>query len=91
MVIEAMCAAKPVIAAAHGGPCDIVIDGETGLLVAPDDAPALADAIEELATDRSKAKRLGSAGRSRAEESFSLSAFSRAVTGRIDSMIGERP
>ena len=74
VLLQAMATGKPVIAAAHGGPLEIVVDGETGLLVPPRDPAALADAIERLANDRDLRGRLAAAGRRRAEERFGFAA-----------------
>ena len=48
-IMEAMAAGLPVVATAVGGVPEAVVDGETGLLVAPRDAPALASALLRLA------------------------------------------
>lgn len=72
VAIEAMAAGKPVIASAHGGLLDIVVDGETGILVPPNDAEALANAIAKLADDPSLRVRYGEAGRKRQADLFSL-------------------
>ena len=53
----------PVVATRVSGIPELVIDGETGLLVAPDDAPALAEALERLLRDQKMARRLARAGR----------------------------
>ncbi len=70
VLVEALSYGKPVIASGVGGIVDIVRDGETGLLVPPADAGALAAAIELLAADRALARRLGRGGRALAEEEF---------------------
>jgi glycosyltransferase involved in cell wall biosynthesis len=64
VVLEAWSAARPVVAAASQGPSELIADGTTGLLVPPDDAPALADAIASLLVDPARAAALASAGRS---------------------------
>ena len=73
-VVEAMAAGIPVTATRVGGIPETVLDGETGLLVPPDDAPALACALLRLLDDRPLARRLGEAGRRRARERFSWDA-----------------
>lgn len=65
VVIEAMQAGIPVVATRMGGIPDLVVEEQTGLLVAPSDAQALADAIARLLTNRSEAGRLGQAGQQR--------------------------
>ena len=51
VIVEAMLAGIPVVASAVGGIPEIVVDGDTGLLVPPHDAPALADALRRLLGD----------------------------------------
>jgi glycosyltransferase involved in cell wall biosynthesis len=70
VALEAMERARPVIASAVGGLPEIVADGETGIVVSPADAEALADAIVSLAADLPRAAAMGSAGRSRALAEF---------------------
>lgn len=60
--LEAMQLGLPVIASDIGGLRDIVLDGETGLLIPPGDIDALATAIERLQDDPSLAAKLGAAG-----------------------------
>ncbi len=59
VVIEAMNHARVVIATDMGGPAEVVINGETGLLVAPNDPVALSKALLLLADDVSLRHRLG--------------------------------
>ncbi|MEO8667040.1 MAG: glycosyltransferase family 4 protein, partial [Bauldia sp.] len=75
VALEAAQMGRPVVAAAIGGLPEIVIDGETGLLVAPDDPPALAGAIATLLDDPQRADRLGEAARRRALEHFRWDRF----------------
>ena len=70
--VEAMAAARPVIAWDHEGPAEIVVDGETGRLVPPFDTEALASGCIDLLTDPARARSLGQAGRVRAERLYSL-------------------
>lgn len=66
VVVEAMGVGRPVIAAAAGGPLEIVTDGVDGLLTAPGDVDALAAAMARLADDPSLAASLVSAARATA-------------------------
>lgn len=75
VVVEGMASARPVIATAHGGPCELVVDGVTGLLVTPGDPAALAAAIRALVDDRARARAMGAAGRARAEAHYSSHAY----------------
>jgi D-inositol-3-phosphate glycosyltransferase len=68
---EAMAYGRPVVASAVGGLLDLVVDGETGLLVPPRDPAALRGALERLLADQAVRRRLGEAARKRARERFS--------------------
>lgn len=63
--LEAAAAGRPAVGGRSGGIAEAVADGETGLLVEPDDADALAAAIIRLLEDRALAARLGERGRER--------------------------
>lgn len=69
-IIEAMTVGKPVIATPLGGSKELVTP-ETGMLVPPEDASAMASAIATLAADRGRLTAMGEAARLRAEELFS--------------------
>ena len=71
-LVEAMCGGLAVVATDVPGHRDVVIHGETGLLVPPNDSAALADAIAELITDPDRRKAMGEAGRRRAFEEFGI-------------------
>lgn len=71
VAIEAMAHKLPVVAAGHGGLAEIVMHGQTGLLVKPGNASDLAQAISQLANDASLRQQMGSAGKQRQEEHFS--------------------
>jgi glycosyltransferase involved in cell wall biosynthesis len=77
-VLEAMAAELPVVASDVGGLGELVVDGETGLLVPSGDPAALAEALGRLLDDRELRQKLGAAGRARAEASFDLAEFRRA-------------
>lgn len=89
--LEAMAAAKAVIATRTGGVSEIVHDGQNGLLVQPEDVAALAGAIDRLATQPDKCRKMGQAGR-QSVVTFDweviakryLSLYERHVEGRID-------
>lgn len=74
IVLEAWSASRPVIAAAAQGPSELIADGETGLLVPPEDAQALATAIRGLLDDPQRAARLAQAGRAAYARDFTEAA-----------------
>jgi len=74
-ILEAMAAGLAVVATDVPGHRDVVVPGETGLLVTPEDPAALADAIAALLTDPARRKSLGQAGRERVRQEFSISAM----------------
>lgn len=70
VVLEGMALGKPVVATAHGGPLDVIVDGETGFLTAPGDAAALAAVLIRLLGGADLRQRIGAAGRARMLEKF---------------------
>jgi glycosyltransferase involved in cell wall biosynthesis len=85
--LEAMAHGRPVVATRVGGLLDLVVDGETGIVVPPRDPAALRSALERLLADQDLRRKLGSAGRDRARTHFSwekvtdatLAAYAEAV------------
>ena len=69
-IIEAMAVGKPVIATPLGGSKELVTS-ETGILVTPEDASAIAEAVAALAADRERLQTMGKSARSRAVQLFS--------------------
>jgi glycosyltransferase involved in cell wall biosynthesis len=89
--LEAMAAGRPVVGSRVGGIPEMVLDGETGRLV-PSRAPdALADALEPLLQDPALRKRLGRAGRARAEACFGLQAHAARLCGLYDEVLHRQP
>jgi glycosyltransferase involved in cell wall biosynthesis len=80
VVVEGQLAGRPVIASRAGGVTEIVTDGETGLLVPPDDASALAGAVKRLLADPKLAETLASNGSKDAARRFSLTASLAAMS-----------
>jgi glycosyltransferase involved in cell wall biosynthesis len=85
VVLEAMAQGKPVVATTVGGTPELVADGETGLLVPPDDADALAAALARVLADEDYARRLGEAGKARVEREFSAERAAERVLGIYES------
>ena len=75
VAVEAMATGRPVVATNHGGSAETVVDGETGRLVPPGDADALAEAIGALARDPEARRAMGRAGRARARARYSTGAM----------------
>jgi len=73
--LEAMACGTAVVASRIGGIPEVVVDGETGLLVPPEDPYALAAALNELARDPERAEAMGRAGRERAISEFDWTAI----------------
>src|SRR5438876_972842 len=78
VLLEAMAAARPIVASRVATIPEVVVDGETGVLVPAGDEVALADALALLADEPALAGRLGEAGRERLRRQFS-----------IDKMVGD--
>jgi glycosyltransferase involved in cell wall biosynthesis len=74
-LLEAAAAARPIIATAAGGSGEIVIDGETGLLVSTNDIDAITAAMRRLVLDPDLRMRLGVAARERTKTVFTMSQF----------------
>lgn len=79
VIIEAMALRRPVIATAHGGPLEIIKDGDDGLLVSPDGPEALADAMMRLLSNRGLCEQLGAKGYEKVRRVYSAQAFNRNI------------
>jgi mannosyltransferase len=75
VLIEAMAAGKPVVAADAGAAREILEDGVQGILVPPRDAQALALAIIDLLSHPDRAAAMGSKGRERARDCFNAQQY----------------
>jgi glycosyltransferase involved in cell wall biosynthesis len=80
---EAMAHGKPVVASAVGGLLDLVVDGETGLLVPPGDVEALRAALERLLGDPELRRRLGAAGRDRVGRTLAWNVVTDHLAGML--------
>lgn len=91
--LEAMACRTPVVASNVGGIPEVVVDGETGLLVPyePQDAPGfeagLALAVNDLVRDAARAREMGEAGRRRAVEDFGWAAIARDTVDVYESVL----
>ncbi len=86
-LLEAMAAGKAIVGSAVGGTDEVVVDGESGLLVPPGDAAALAAALQQVLAEAQLRERLGDAARSRAESHFSASVAAQRVTGVYEDLL----
>jgi glycosyltransferase involved in cell wall biosynthesis len=86
VAVEAMAFGLPVVATRWRGLVDVVEHEQTGLLVAPQDPDDLADALARLILDRDEARRMGSRGRLRYEQLFTLDRHLAAMRDAFDSL-----
>jgi glycosyltransferase involved in cell wall biosynthesis len=90
VVIEAQAMERVVIAAAHGGAAETVAHGETGLLIPPGDAPALAEAIRHvLALPEGERRALGARARASVLEHYTVAAMQQATMAVYEEMLAE--
>jgi len=90
VALEAMALGRPVVGTRAGGLPELVIEGETGLLVGPGDWRALGAAIARLLQDTSLAIRLGQQGMRRVREQFGIAATVRALEDLYQKMLSCR-
>jgi glycosyltransferase involved in cell wall biosynthesis len=81
VLLEAMLASLPIVATSVSAVPEVVLDGETGLLVGEGDVEALAAALDELLADPERARRLGAAGLQRARSEFSVARMTEQTVG----------
>jgi glycosyltransferase involved in cell wall biosynthesis len=86
--LEAMAHGRPVVATSVGGLRDLVVEGETGLVVPPGDTSALRAALTRLLADPELRRTLGTGGRRRAQERFSWSAVTDATLDAYADAVG---
>jgi glycosyltransferase involved in cell wall biosynthesis len=79
VIMEAMAAALPVVTTDLGGNPEMVVDGETGFVIAPENTSAIAEATGQFLIDRALARNFGQRGRQRAIDLFSISRNVRAL------------
>jgi len=88
VIAEAMAFSKPVVSTTIGGPSEIIEDGRTGLLVAPGDAEALADAMTRLLANGPLRASMGIAGRERYLSHFTFEPFYASILSIYRSLAG---
>ncbi len=83
-ILEAMALSRPVVASSVGGIPEMIQDGVNGLLVPPNDPPALADAIVRLLQNHQLADMLGRAGHATVHDRFCIQLMVNAVQELYD-------
>lgn len=83
--VEAMAMGKPVVALGHGALPEIVVPGETGLLVLPGDGHGLAQAVLNLLKNPAQVERMGQAGRERVLSHFTI----QRTTAEIEAILNQ--
>ncbi len=91
VVVEAQLAERPVVAAGVGGHLESIVDGVTGLHVAPGDADAVADAVESLLADPVRAREMALAGRESARRLFGVRRYGEQVVALVRELAATRP
>jgi glycosyltransferase involved in cell wall biosynthesis len=89
-IIEAGAMAKPVVASDLGGPRELVVDGETGLLVLPSDPKVLAEAIIRILSNKQLAQHMGEAGYRRARQLFDAKVNTQQTMAVYEELLAER-
>lgn len=79
VIFEAMAMSKPVVGTNTGGTPEIIVDGDTGILIPPRDPEALTEAVLRLADDPRLRDRMGKNGRRRIEKNFSIEAHVKQI------------
>ncbi|MGQ9463684.1 MAG: glycosyltransferase family 4 protein, partial [Candidatus Fervidibacter sp.] len=87
VVIEAMAAGKPVVASRIAPLTEIVVDGETGILVPPDDPEAFAKTIVRLLSGPEERQQMGKLGVQRVYENFSTKVMGQKTIGIYDRVL----
>ena len=85
-LLDAMAAARPIVATTAGGIPEVVVDGETGLLVPPRDPHRMAEAVIGLLRNPAERERMGRAGLARVRERFSADRMVRETLAAYDQL-----
>jgi len=90
-VLEAMAACRPVVASAVGGVPEVVTDGQTGFLFAPDEHARFVEALLKLADDPQLGAELGRLGQQRVRRQFGVDRMVRETLGYYDALLASSP
>lgn len=91
VLVEGMACGLPVIAVDNHGPATIVDDGETGLLVPPDDEEAMAEALARIVNDDGERRRMGETAYERSRARYSWPALAEKVARVYDEVSAAAP
>lgn len=91
VILEAMTASKPVIASKIYGIPEVIVEGETGFMVPPRDVDSLCAAMQRVIENPALCRRMGAAGRTRVESSFSLERMVREVESVYQAVLSGGP
>ncbi|MGH6879130.1 MAG: glycosyltransferase family 4 protein [Rhizomicrobium sp.] len=89
--LDAMASGMPIVASAIDGPKDFLVDGETALLVPPNEPDALAGALTRLIGDAALRERLGRKAREAAVQNYSFEAVARHLSSAMRNVLDGRP
>jgi glycosyltransferase involved in cell wall biosynthesis len=90
VTVEAMTQGCAVIATNHGGTCELIQEGVTGMLVPPADPKSLAASIELLLTDEVLREKMGQAAAVYAQEHFGLAGYGEQMRSIIDELVTQK-
>jgi len=91
VILEAMASARPVVSTRLAGIPELVVDGQTGMLVPPSDSTALAHALEQLLGHPELRLRFGDAGRARIEQDFRIEQTVAPLIEMLERSCSRRP
>jgi glycosyltransferase involved in cell wall biosynthesis len=86
-LVDAMAAGKPAVGTRVGGIPEVLVDGETGVLVEPRDHGAMAASLIRLLKDDAARKRFGAAARERARQHFTVERMVRETAGVYERLL----
>ena len=89
VLLEALALQRPVVATCVGGIPEVISQGETGLLAQPADAVSLAESIRQFIEDRSRAVRVGKAGRTRVEKEFNAQIMAKKTMDMYETVLSK--
>jgi glycosyltransferase involved in cell wall biosynthesis len=91
VILEAMASARPVVSTRLAGIPELVVDGQTGMLVSPGDSAALTQALERFLRDPELRLRFGHAGRQRIEQHFRIEQTVKPLIEMLEQSCSRRP